>query len=158
MIVGHIDNLDDGAYAYPPAIKKALAWLQAQDFTQMEIGRYDIAGDDIYASLQTYETRNVAKCRPEAHRKYIDIQYMVKGAEYLGWCVLTPAIEVTEAYNEATDVEFYKELLPQSNIVLADKTFAVLYPQDVHRPCCRIYESAPVLKVVVKIAVSCLGK
>lgn len=158
MIIGNIDNLDEEFKSYPAAIKKGLAFLQEHDFTKMEPGRYEIDGDDIYALVQSYNTRNLADCRPETHNKYLDIQYMAKGEEYLGWCVLAPNMEITDAYNAERDITFYKKLQPESNVLLSDKIFAVLYPHDVHRPCCKTGESAPVLKVVVKIAVACLDQ
>jgi len=158
VIIGHIDNLDEEFDSYPAAIQKGLAFLQEHDFTKMEPGRYDIDGDKIYAMLQSYTTRDLEKCRPETHEKYLDIQYMVKGEEYIGWCVLGPDLKPTGAYNPDRDITFYEELTPESNVLLTDHIFAVLYPHDVHRPCCKVNEAAPALKVVVKIALSCLDK
>ena len=52
------------------------------------------------------------------------------------------------------DVTFYEKLVPDSNLVLLPGSFAVLYPEDVHRPCCAVERGpAPVTKVVVKVSV-----
>lgn len=52
------------------------------------IGRHDIDGDVVYALVQRYETRPVAGMRLEAHRRYIDIQYVVRGSEAIYSAVL----------------------------------------------------------------------
>ncbi len=158
MIIGNIDKLADEFNSYPPAIKRGLQFLRETDFTKLPPGRYEIDGDAIYATLQHYQTRCSDECRPEAHEKYIDIQYVVKGSEYLGWCVAAPDLEIDQTYDAAKDLVFYKKLLPESNVLLTERMFAVLYPQDVHRPCCMVDNASPVIKVVVKIAVSCLEK
>ena len=156
MVVGTIDTFEQGQVTYPEAIRKALEFLRNQDFTNMQDGRYVVEGE-CYASLQRYETRPLAACRPEAHRKYVDIQYMVEGEEYVGWCPFSPDLSVAEDYNEAQDVAFYDALVPDSNILLQPVWFAVLYPEDVHRPQGAV-DGVPMLvtKVVVKVPISML--
>lgn len=156
MIIGHIDNLDEEFCSYAQAIQKGLRFLQEKDFSKMESGRYDIDGDQIFALVQRYETKDAEDCRPETHNNYLDIQYMAKGREYLSWCVLGPDLEISEAYDPDRDVAFYKKLVPENNVLLTDRIFAVLYPHDVHRPGCKAEQKQDVLKVVVKIATSCL--
>ena len=64
-------------------------------------------------------------------------------------------MKVSTPYDEKTDVAFYKDLLPESSVMLADRNYAVLFPLDVHRPCGSLDEDNPsqVTKVVVKIPV-----
>ena len=157
MIIGSIDQLEMSHVHFPKVVKEALDYLKAHDFTKMEDGRYPIDGEKSFALLQRYETRPIAVCRPETHRKFIDIQYIVEGEEYLGWCAFSPDLSVTEPYDEATDVAFYDAMVPDSNILLSADGFAVLFPEDVHRPCCAVDGvSKPVTKVVVKIDVNSL--
>ena len=156
MVVDTIDTFEQARVAYPEAVRKALEFLRSQDFSHMKDGRYPIEGG-CYASLQRYETRPLAACRPETHRKYVDIQYMVEGEEYVGWCPFSPDLKVAEEYNEAQDVAFYDALVPDSNILLQPGCFAVLYPEDVHCPQGAV-DGVPMLvtKVVVKIPVTML--
>lgn len=157
MIVGSIDMLEKGHVHYPEAVKKALDYLRTHDFTQMEDGKYAIDGEKSFALLQRYQTRPLSECRPETHRKFIDIQFIVEGEEYLGWCAFSPDLQVTEPYDEEKDVMFYDAMVPDSDILLAADGFAVLYPEDVHRPCGAVEGiSKPVTKVVVKIDVNSL--
>ncbi len=157
MIVGSIDILEDGHVSYPEPVKKALEFLRSHDFTKMEAGKYPIDGEKSFAMLQRYDTRMLDKCRPETHQKFLDIQYIVEGEEFIGWCPFSPELEVSEAYDAQKDVAFYARLVPESNLILTKGGFAVLYPEDVHRPCGAVDGvSQPVTKVVVKIDVNSL--
>lgn len=157
MFIGSMDSLEKSRVDYPEQIQKALAYLQSRDFTQMKDGRYPIDGDRCVANLQRYMTRSHEDCRPETHRKYVDIQYVVEGEEYMGWCPLSPDLRITSEYDAQRDVTFYESLVPDSSVVLSPGRFAVLYPEDVHCPQCAV-EDVPgqVTKVVVKVAVDSL--
>ena len=157
MFIGSIDVLEDSLVDYPELIRKALCYLRDHDLTQIEDGSYPIEGDKCVAKVQRYTTRPHFDCRPETHEKYVDIQYVVEGEEYLGWCPLSPDLQITEAYDAEKDITFYASLVPDSSIVLSPGRFAVLYPEDVHRPQGAVDDlPAPVTKVVVKVAVDSL--
>lgn len=154
MIIGNMSEAALGFNKYPEAVKEALQFLHAHDFTTMEDGTYEIHGKDSYAILQRYETKLPGTSKPEAHRKYIDVQYIVEGREDLGWCPLNPELKTDISYNDEKDIIFYQKLIPSGSVLLEKGSFAVLYPYDVHRPCGAIDNTpAPVTKVVVKIAV-----
>ncbi len=156
MFIGTVDTLEKTHVEYPEAILNALRYLRDHDFTQMADGAYTIA-EGIKANVQRYTTKPVAECRPEAHEKFVDIQYIVEGEEYMGWCPLSPDLQVSEAYDAQKDVGFYARLVPDSDIVLTPGAFAVLYPEDVHRPKGAVEdEPCHVTKVVVKVPVDML--
>lgn len=154
MVIGKISEAASGFAKYPEAIRKALFFLKEHDFEAMEDGKYPIDGENSYAILQRYNTREPDSGKPEAHRQYVDIQYIVKGAEELGWCPLNPELTPLDSYDSEKDIIFYEKMVPGSTVPLQEGNFAVLYPADVHRPCGWLGGvSAPVTKVVVKIAV-----
>ncbi len=154
MVIGTIENLEKEQKEHPAAIREALEYLRSQDFTKLPDGKYPIGDQGITANLQRYHTKDIDDCRPEAHKKYIDIQYLVEGEEYLGWCPLSPDLAADQEYDSEKDIIFYRKLVPDSNVILFPGSFAVLYPVDVHRPCGSIDdEPAAVTKVVVKIPV-----
>lgn len=153
MIIGTLDTMMTEKQSFPAAILEALAYLGSQDFMNMPDGKYPIGDKGMTANLQRYTTRSFEECRPEAHKKFIDIQFMVDGEEFLGWCPLSPDLVVTTSYDKEKDIVFFEELIPESSVVLFPRSFAVLYPGDVHRPCCAFDEPEQVVKVVVKIPV-----
>lgn len=153
MVIGNIKEAETGFAKYPERIREALRFLATTDFSEYPDGRIDI-DDGMYANLQRYMTRIPESGKPEAHRQYVDVQYVVEGEEELGWCPLHPNLRPVEPYNAERDLIFYQELVPGSVIPLHAGDFAVLYPQDVHRPCGSLnIEPTAVTKVVVKVAV-----
>ncbi|MDP6449693.1 MAG: YhcH/YjgK/YiaL family protein, partial [Lentisphaeria bacterium] len=84
MIIDHIDNaaIYDGV---APRLTAALAYLRDTDFNGMELGRYDIDGDNVYVLIQRNQTRRREDSSLEAHRKYIDIHLILSGVENIGW-------------------------------------------------------------------------
>lgn len=156
MFIGTMEALAESLAQYPPAVRTALQYLEAHDFTTMETGSYEVA-PGITANLDRYTTREAADCRPEAHEKFLDVQYLVTGEEFLGWCPLSPDLAVAVPYDAARDVIFYQKMVPDSRFILQPGSFAVLFPEDVHEPQMATDSGpAPVTKVVVKIAVSLL--
>ena len=157
MIVGTMETAEQGYVEYPPILREALAFLRAHDFKKMADGHYPIRGEQCFANLDRYTTRAADACFPETHQRFVDIQYLVEGEEYLGWCPLSPELSVRTPYDAARDVTFYERLVPESNLVLLPGSFAVLFPEDVHRPQVATEDGpAPVTKVVVKISTELL--
>ncbi len=157
MFIGALNALSDGFAEHPEIIRRGLRYLAEQDFSSRPDGRCELRGSDCFLTLQRYRTKPVACCYPEAHRKYVDIQFVVEGEEYLGWCPLSPDLEVHAPYDAAKDIIFYERLVPDSNIILAAGSYAILYPEDVHRPQVAMDDQPmPVTKVVMKIATELL--
>ena len=145
--------------SHPAAIQRALEYLKSHDFTKMKDGRYEIEGDKLYVNVERYETTSTETIYPEVHRRYIDLQYVVEGEEFLGWCPLSPDLKVHTPYDAEKDIEFFEELMPDSNFPLAAGGFAILSPKDVHRSHISIEgNTSHVTKVVAKISVDLLKK
>ncbi len=131
---------------------KAFAWLRAFDGTQA-LGRHDIDGDAAFALVQTYTTKPIDSAKFEAHRKYIDVQYVHSGREIILWAPLAAMQEQTMAYDEAKEAALWKLVPDVTPLHLSAGHFAILYPQDAHAPCIEWDAVTVVLKVVIKIAV-----
>jgi YhcH/YjgK/YiaL family protein len=147
-----IDTLANAAtYAsVHPGIEKALGYLASRDFSRVEPGRYDIDADNCFALVQRYYTRPIETGRWEAHRKYIDVQYVAVGCERMGYADLD-ALTVAEGYDESKDATM---LEGEGSFFLARQgTFAVFYPRDAHMPGIAVGKVGPVVKVVVKVRV-----
>ena len=158
MFIGSIDDLEKGSGIYHKELLAALEYLKTHNFAAMKDGRYAVR-DGIYFNLSRYKTKDMKDCPPESHRKYIDIQFIVEGEECLGWCPLSPDLTAIAPYDKDNDITFYKVLVPESSIILLAGNFAILYPEDVHRPCVAVEEPGePVTKVVVKVPVELVGK
>ena len=130
-------------------LARALDFLTGSDLQSLPDERVEINGERVYAFFQRYDTRP-ANDRPEAHRKYIDIQYLIEGEELIGIAPLSAMKREVEARPER-DIYFYEG--ETVNISIGGGRLAIFFPQDAHAPGIAVGESRPVRKVVVKVAV-----
>jgi biofilm protein TabA len=156
MFFGSIDHLEQDRRALPQTVVKGLEYLKNTDFSKIEPGKYAIEGEQIVALVQEQPTLPRAERRAEAHLKKLDIQFVIDGAEMIGFAPADPANEVAEDLAEQKDNIFYATVKDEMGLVLTKGRYAVFFPQEVHCPCCRYEDHCQVRKVVVKIAADLL--
>lgn len=137
-------------YNLSERIKTGLSWLENADLINIADGKYLIDGELIYASVQTYDTKDDAKY--ESHRRYIDIQYMIDGEEKIGVTDLSNCVTCVE-YDSEKDLEFYDITCKEEYLGLESGQFLILYPHDAHKPSITKDSKKTVKKVVVKVAI-----
>ena len=79
MIYDSLKHLDSYRGIHP-GVLRGLELLRDTDFSQMADGRYEVDGENLFYMLQSY-TSSPANDTPEAHKKYIDIQFLISGQE-----------------------------------------------------------------------------
>jgi YhcH/YjgK/YiaL family protein len=147
MILDKIENA--GLYScISENLKKGFDFLTSTDLAKLEPGRLEIDGKNVFALISEYESKAHQDCRLEAHQAYADIQFVVSGREAIGFAPLNGQT-VTEAYVADKDIVFFSGETTQ--LILEAGTFAVFYPQDVHRPGMQIDGPEKVKKIVVKV-------
>lgn len=148
-----IDTLENASryHALSNSITKAFDYLCNTDLKNITPGKYEIDGDNLFVIVQEYETLDAANEQMEAHKKYIDVQYMIDGAEQVGHAILKDQVPST-AYDEAADFMLFSE--PPSFFSKLDTgMFMIFLPTDLHMPCIKINEPAIVKKAVIKVKV-----
>ena len=114
-------------------------------------GQYAIDGDRIFAMVQSYRTGPAAAKQWEAHRKYIDLQYVIAGKEKIAWININQLKPCTE-YDPANDCILLEG--PEGTAVeMGAGFFMILLPEDAHKPGCDWNGTEPVRKIVVKIRI-----
>ena len=73
--------------------KKAFTFLRETDLASLPIGRTEIDGDEVYASVQSYTTMTVEECAFESHLEYFDVQYVVEGEECFGFSTMSQTMQ-----------------------------------------------------------------
>lgn len=155
MIFGHISQ--PNPCRLPAAIEKALNFLRTTDFSKLSPGVVEIDGKTIFAQVIDLTTREQHENRPEVHRRYLDIQFLAWGEEKIGIAIDSGNNEVSEELLEQRDIIFYHHSENESFIEMVPGSYAIFFPQDVHRPACNKNEATPIRKIVVKVAVSALN-
>lgn len=152
MIVDQIARA--GLYSQEGALLwRALQYLAREDLLGVEPGRIEIAGEEIFAMRQRYTTHPVDGSLYEAHRRYLDVHLVLAGLETVYWAP-TGTLQVAEAYAEDNDAEMLREAeqdTARGAVHMTAGTFAIVYPDDAHIPCCEWKSPVEVEKVVVKV-------
>jgi YhcH/YjgK/YiaL family protein len=149
MIIDQLKN----AHLYYGMSKKiaiALKFLEENNLSAMSSGRYTVDGDDIFALSQSYMTKDIQDCKWEAHRRYIDVQFILQGREKMGYAGMEK-LQVIQDYDEETDVAFFEG--EGDFFDLSTGYFAIFAPDDAHMPGIAIDTPEPVKKFVVKIKI-----
>ncbi len=119
----------------------------------IEDGRYEIAGDDIYAVVASYQSKPADQLKFEAHEKYIDIQLLLSGEEFVD-VAYVQELEIDTPYSAEKDVCFLKQPANFSSVLLKPGRFVVLYPHDAHQPGRMIDKPTNIRKMVVKVKIT----
>lgn len=133
-------------------LHKALDFAIGFDQSQPD-GRYEVDGDRIYANVMSYETKAAEELKFEGHKKYIDIQLLLKGSEYMD-VSLDSTLAVDTPYSEQSDCALFAPSKHSASVLLEPGKFAVVFPHDIHQPGRRVEAPQPVRKMVVKVRVS----
>lgn len=135
-----------------PDLYEGLKYLQ-QVSSDIAVGTYQINPRD-KAIVSEYDTKKVNEHGFEAHKKNIDIQYLLKGEERIA-CLPIDKLKETTPYSEEKDAAFYSaDILPlPSYLLLQPGFFAIFFPQDGHMPQLSVDEPTMVKKIVVKVEI-----
>ena len=111
------------------------------------LGRFELEGGAYY-NVVISKSRKEEDALYEAHRKYIDLQYILSGSEVMGCAPLSSATEKTP-YSEESDCAFYTA--EGSFETYNEGDFVFFFTDDAHMPAIGDGECK---KVIVKIPVA----
>ncbi len=135
-------------YARGQAAEKAIDFVTRLN-PECAIGEYPIMGGTLFAKVIEPTTMRREETVCEAHRKFIDLQVILKGEEYVD-VYHTPDLTVKTPYNPETDVEFFE--IPEivdARVKLKPGNFAVFFPDDAHVPLIMTGSEPTPLKICV---------
>jgi biofilm protein TabA len=148
MIIDRIGNAHL-CFALHPKFKHAFEYVDQIDINAIPVGRHEIDGEAMYALVQEYNSKLKEEGKWEAHRRYIDLQYMVKGAEGIGYANIH--------HLQQGEYDTAKDFLPLQGegdlVTVRSGSFVLLFPEDAHMPGMAVGNPAPVKKIVLKISV-----
>ena len=150
MIYDNIKNLS--VYHALPGIAAAEAFLAGSDLSSLTAGKIQLGGG-VVVNVNIYEPKTDPKF--EAHRNYIDLQYVYDGDEDMECALMDDALDAGE-YNAQKDIQFFGAAKAGrcGRMAFTDGDFALFYPQDVHRPGIKNEKSGDIVrKLVFKIPV-----
>ena len=112
-------------------ISKSFEYIETTDLKTLPAGKYPIDGDNIFALVSEYKTKPESEGKLEAHRKYLDVQYLISGEELMGYTPLGGQ-KILDSYKEENDIVFFTG--DKSFTKVSEGMFAIFFPEDVHMP------------------------
>lgn len=119
--------------------------------SDIDNGAYELS-PRVKAIVSEYKTMEVNEYGFEAHKKFIDIQFLLKGSEKI-CCLPIEQLKETKTYSEENDAAFYASNTNPIEMTLGNGYFAIFYPQDGHMPQLCVNEPVDVKKVVIKVRI-----
>ena len=132
--------------------EKAFKFIENNNLEEVSNGRYEIDGDNVFVLIQSYTSRQEKENKWESHRKYIDIQYILRGTEIIGFKPVRQLIK-NEDYFKEEDIAFYKPVYNWTKLEVEKGQFVIFFPTDGHKPCCINEKAELVKKAVIKICI-----
>lgn len=127
---------------------KAFAFLKEKDLASLKAGKYEIDGENVYATVTEGPTKELEATAWESHRNYADIHYLIKGQEKIGIVPVSSA-SITKEYDAAKDLINYSA--SGKYYIAKPGTFFIMLPQDAHRPSIKTDGYDAVKKIVLKV-------
>ncbi len=152
MIFSSLSQSDRYA-ALHPLFPRAFDYIRNTDLHALAPGRYNIVGDDLIAIVEQVPARTREMARPEAHRRYIDIQLVLQGDEQMGWKPLADCLNPVSEHSMEKDIRFFHDA-PASWVAVPPDHFCIFFPEDAHAP---LVGSGTIRKVIFKVAVTPSG-
>ena len=149
MVFGNIRDLKD--YGYLEAeVLKCFEYAKNHDLLSYEKGSHEIEGDNLFVNIVEYETTTPENRFWEAHKKYLDLHFMLKGPEQID----VNFIDNMEQ-KEFVDKDDFLPLEGEANshVVLTEGDFLLCYPKDAHRTAVQVNTPAVIKKGIFKIKI-----
>lgn len=148
MIIDHIRNRKL-YYGLGDDYKKTLDYMAELLGEKFAEGDLPVAESNSVIKARVMRTKPVENCKLEAHKKFVDIHFVVYGKEQIAYTDVDKCEEVS--YDEAKDFVVLSGN-PQP-IVLEPGYFMVTFTSDAHMPSICVDEPIEMGKMVAKIPV-----
>jgi YhcH/YjgK/YiaL family protein len=132
-----------------PNFVKAFEFLREENLADLEPGRYDVLGDSVFCLISKGLGKSRDEAKLEAHKKYIDIQYVISGDEEMGWRPVAECSDISEPYSDEKDIMFFNDEV-QVWTKVPPGSFVIFFPKDAHAP---MVGEGEIHKVVCKILI-----
>jgi len=145
-----LDNLQNAEryFGMHPLFAEAFKFLRELPEDAF-VGRYELSGG-AYAMVQEYVTKPVKLGKFEAHRRFIDIQFIARGNEGMEFGF----IDQFAMGEYLAEKDFLTAVGDGQHFKVRAGDFAIFFPSDVHMPGVVAGRTpGPVRKVVVKVPV-----
>lgn len=148
MIIDTLANLKHYQKLLPNLLTAIEKMRSLKDWQAGE--KYYFEGGFVF--FQEGETKPMAEAQFEAHRKYIDVQVVLKGQECLAWSELSELTEIIP-YSDEKDVRKF-EGENTHTMKISEGMAYICFPWDGHKAVFHIEQPLQFTKAVIKLALN----
>ena len=149
MIISTIDQVAHSFVLVSPSLNE---WILDVMQSQLAPGVYSSPVEGIFAKVMHYACKNKSVAEMEAHKKFVDVQFLYSGIEGLAVARKSDKLSPLRA-DVAEDNYFYPVPDAVHAVHLAPSVAAVFFPSDLHAGGLMIQGPKEISKVVLKIEV-----
>lgn len=127
-------------------------FITKNDLEQISTGKHLILDDKCFVLSFNYDTKPADEALWERHQKYLDLHLVLSGRELISYKNFTEqGVKTSIPYDTVNDCELFNITGNSSSFTLTNKSFAIFFPEDIHRT--GVHENAPlrVKKLVFKM-------
>lgn len=136
--------------------KTSFLWLETAAATAAD-GIHPLGPEGFFARVMGYPLKARDTARYEMHRRTIDIQYTLEGAEGIEVAPVGGLVALDD-YSDAKEVEhFATPAAGQARVDNLAGWFTILFPGEPHMPQLLVPGHASVRKVVIKVPLALVG-
>ena len=132
-------------------ITEALNYIENLDKTSLTPGICEV-NDEFYYNYLEYEAKEPTNTIYEAHKNYVDIQYIVEGQEQVD-VSFEEYMELDTPYDAEKDIMFFKNPSNHFTRILGPGEYVIVLPHELHKPGQKVGENGNVKKIVGKVRV-----
>ncbi len=147
-----VDTLQNASlyYSICPRMQRAFELVAATNLAELEVGRHDLDGDDIFVNIMEIDLKTPSDAKAEIHNVYADIQILLQGdVESFGWSPRASLSAPLGAFDSEKDVQFFDDA-HQFIFGLHQGQFTILMPEDAHAP---MIGEGRIKKAIVKVRI-----
>jgi len=153
MLFGHINKLEMLDYCSKDIAKwinETLILINDKGWSE---GRYALSDENVFVTLVSVMTEPRDSRKAEVHKEYLDIQLLLEGEEAIGYGFdLSP--EIAHQACLANDIAFVDKCKDEQYVQLVPNTFAIIYPNEVHKPLCAVNQPQRIRKAIIKAPIA----
>lgn len=127
-------------------LHKAIDFINSGKVFDLPVGRTDL-DEDIYINVMEFETKQENLF--EAHRKYIDIHFVIEGEEAIEIANIS-SLDVTQPYDEEKECVLGKA--HGTRHIIKKGQYCITMPQEAHSPGLCVTSPKKIKKAVFKVS------
>jgi YhcH/YjgK/YiaL family protein len=152
MIADKLTNIEKYKSTIP-FFNEIVEYINTTQLSSLVPGKHPIVGESVFVLIQEYVTQKETEKKWESHRKFIDIQIVLSGEEYIGFSPIQSLTLDSEFITEKDYVFYRNDEVQRSMVLLTKDEFAIFFPNDAHKPGLHLTHEKEVKKAVIKVLV-----